>query len=608
MEIDDKKQFLAQSPPFDGLSDEALSLCLNDLSIEYHKAGELLDRSDAQKVLVLRTGSVEIRDQSGEFFDRMGAGDVFLFPVLGGVTPLNVSFLEDTLLYTFERRSIELLAPENARFSAFFKDGPELNLAEQRSDERDFRLNQEVSDLMVKEPLCTHESATIRQVAISMSEAKVSSILIVDEGKLTGIVTDRDLRSRVLAKGVDPDEIVASVMTPKPVSIAPAQTVYEAQMQMMKENIHHLPVVSGTRPVGIVALNDFARAQNSEPIYMIQEIHRAGNRDDIYRTSERLPNLIEKMIKANVRAEEIGRVITSITDAITRQLIFLAQRSFGAAPCAYAWVVFGSQARQDQMLGSDQDNGLILENSADGRAQDYFKRLAAFVNEGLDRSGLKYCPGDIMAMTDKWRQTLDQWQAYFTRWIREPEPKALMHASIFYDIRHVAGLNELTKSLQDFVLGEAKKNTIFLACMADIACQSSPPLGFFKQFVLEKDGNHNQVLDLKHRGTVPIVALVRLYCLANGLSAVNTMDRLTALEDAHVMTASDAKNLRDAHEFIARLRLEGQEISISEGREPSNRLDPNLVSPLVRHQLKDAFSAVAESQKTLKMRFGHGAI
>jgi len=608
LEIDDKKQFISQCPPFDHLNDDALSRCLNELTIQYHKAGELLDRSDIQKVLILRTGSVEIRDQEGEFFDRMSAGDVFIFPVLGGVTPLNVSFLEDTLLYAFERHAVESFSSKSDRLADFFQENPELRLSSSEGDERDFRLNQEVSGLMVTDPLCTHEAATIRQVAISMSEAKVSSILVVDGDRLTGIVTDRDLRSRVLAKGVDPDQLVESVMTKGPISVAPTQTVYEAQMRMMKDNIHHLPVVVDHRPVGIVALNDFARAQNSEPIYMIQAIHRAESRDEIYRTSERLPSLIEKMIKANVRAEEIGRVITSITDAITRQLIYLAQRSFGVEPCAYAWVVFGSQARQDQMLGSDQDNGLILEDGADEGAQEYFKRVASFVNEGLDRSGLKYCPGDIMAMTDKWRQPLAQWQSYFIKWIREPEPKALMHASIFYDIRHVAGRKELTRALQSLVLEEAKKNTIFQACMAENACHSSPPLGFFKQFVLEKDGNHNQVLDLKHRGTVPIVALVRLYCLANGLGEVNTMDRLDVLEAAKVLTSSDVKNLRDAHEFIARLRLEGQEIAISEGREPSNSLDPNLVSPLVRRQLKDAFSVVAENQKALKMRFGHGAL
>jgi len=396
--------------------------------------------------------------------------------------------------------------------------------------------------------------------------------------------------------------------TRSPAALRPSQTVYEAQMCMMSKNIHHLPVTVEDKPVGIVALNDFARAQNSEPIYLIQSLHRAQNREDIYAIAENLPAMIEKMIQANVRAVEIGRVITSVTDAITQQLIYIAKQVFGPEPCAYAWVVFGSQARQDQMLGSDQDNGLILEECADEAARAYFQKFAHFINEGLDRSGLKFCPGGIMAMTEKWCQPLKQWQDYFIRWIRQPEPKALMHASIFYDIRHVAGLKSLTESLRTVVLEEASKNTIFQACMAENACQSSPPLGFFKQFVLEKDGDHKSVLDLKHRGTVPIVALARLYCLAHHLKEVNTLDRLEALESNQILSSADVRNLCDAHEFIAHLRLENQELLMRRGLEPSNTLDPETLSPLMRRQLKDAFSVVASSQKALRMRFGHGAL
>lgn len=609
MELDDKLQFLKQCPPFNQLSDQSLNQCLACLDISYHKAGEILEFGDNQRVLVIRTGSIELRGHAGEFFDRMSAGDVFLFPVLRRGEMNKFSFLEDTLLYALPWRSLESISLDNEHFRLFFNGAPTLRLVrDSGSRERDFRLNQEIAELMVTEPLCTHERASVKEVAQRMSEARVSSILVVAEGCLSGILTDRDLRSRVLAKGVNPDSLVSEVMTTDPVTISDTQTVYDAQMLMMTRNIHHLPVVRNGAPVGIVALNDFARAQNSEPIYMIQAIHRALNREELYLVSRALPDLVSKMIVAHVRADEIGRVITSITDAMTRQLIHLAQRNFGPEPCDFAWVVFGSQARQDQMLGSDQDNGLILDNSANEQADDYFKKFAAYVNEGLDRAGLRYCPGDIMAMTDQWRQPLRVWRDYFTRWIRQPEPKALMHASIFYDIRHVAGRKNLSDQLREHVLEEARKNTIFLACMSENACQNSPPLGFFKQFVLEKDGDHNPVLDLKHRGTVPIVAATRLYCLAHGISAVNTMDRLAALEERQILAASERKNLEDAHEFIAALRLEGQGRAIAEDREPGNNIDPKMLSPLVRHQLKDAFSVVADSQKLLKMRFGHGAI
>lgn len=477
MELDDKKQFLSQCPPFSSLSASNLDRLLKKLEISYERAGSGIDTAVlASELCVLRSGSVEVKDVNGHFIDRLSSGDSFGFQSYqhDSHNRDQVTFLEDTLLYRLPRTVIERLGNENPTFALFFEQERATRLHSSLDQKgRDYRLNQLVHELMIASPLCTHESASILDATKSMSQAKVSSILIVDNQALTGIMTDRDLRSRVLAQNLDTQRPVSEVMTRFPRTVNSSQTVYEAQRLMMSENIHHLPVVEGRRPVGIITLNDFIRAQNSEPVYMIQAINRAKNRDSLAKICDQLPELICKMIRANERADEVGRIITSITDSVTRQLIYLATQSLGPAPCQYAWVVFGSQARQDQMLGSDQDNGLIL---ADDVSEDdmagYFKAFAEFINGGLDKSGLRYCPGDVMAMSDKWRQPLRQWRQYFTRWIREPEPKALMHASIFYDLRHVAGAPELTRNLKQMVMEEAKKNTIFQACMSENALQS----------------------------------------------------------------------------------------------------------------------------------------
>ena len=615
MELDDKQHFLAQCPPFDALEAGSRDRLLRKLAITYEKAGTVFELGALPAELcLLRTGSVEVKTADGDLCDRLSSGECFGHPIpnLNGKT---LTFLEDSLLFRFPGAAIDSLAEQDAAFGEYFHDQHaqrlHASLHDRARDARGsihFHLNQSVQELMIPAPLCAHESVSITEASQQMSAARVSSILVVKSHKLCGILTDRDLRSRVLAKSLDPSHAVGTVMTHMPRTIAPTQTIYEAQLLMMSANIHHLPVVEQDRPVGILTVNDFIRAQNSEPVFMIQAINRAGTREALAHISQQLPELIVKMIRANVRADETGRIITSITDSMTRRLIKLASDAYGEAPCDYAWVVFGSQARQDQMLGSDQDNGLILSNDFRPEYDSYFKKLCQFVNEGLDKAGLRFCPGDIMAMTDKWRQPLSQWQQYFLRWIREPEPKALMHASIFYDQRHVAGQRALTQALNRSMLEEAGKNTIFQACMSENALQSTPPLGFFKTFVLEKDGNHNPVLDLKHRGTAPIVALVRLYCLARGIAAINTIDRLKALQADGLLSRSEASNLADAHEFIAALRLESQSEAMLAQREVTNNLNPNELSPLVRHQLKDAFSVVAESQRLLKMRFGHGSL
>ncbi len=606
---DDQKLFVSQCPPFNQLSEDVLGRTLKKLKISHEKAGADLSMDRYRGIVLIRSGSLELRNESNSLIDKMSVANCFLFTEQAVNQVASAHCLEDCLLYFFPLSLLDELGDERDTINDFFHATEHARLSRVLdSRERNYCLNQRVSELMVHDPIRVQADETIRSAAQRMSEAKISSLIVVRDSELAGIVTDRDLRSRVLAAGVDPDRPISEVMTSNPITIRRSQTVYEAQLLMMTKNIHHLPVMSGMAPVGIITLNDFVRAQNSEPIYLIHAINRCKTMEQLEERCKALPELIDKMIRANVRAHEIGRIITSITDAVTRQLIFLAKQIYGELPCQYAWVVFGSQARADQMLGSDQDNGLILERELNESEGALFENFARFVNDGLDRSGLKYCPGGIMAMNEQWRQPLAEWKGYFAHWIVEPDPKAMMHASIFYDIRHVDGDGALTASLIDFVAKEATKNSIFHARMAENTLQSTPPLGFFKQFVLEKDGNHRAVLDLKHRGTVPIVAMARLYCLAEGVTAVNTVDRLKALEKRKVISSEQARNLCDAHEFIAGLRLENQSRQIQQAEAVSNSLDPKTLSPLVRHQLKDAFAVVAESQRSLKMRFGHGTI
>jgi CBS domain-containing protein len=384
--------------------------------------------------------------------------------------------------------------------------------------------------------------------------------------------------------------------------------VQEAQLKMMAEGIRHLPVVDDERPVGMISQTDILRVNNIEPISLIHSIKRASNVEQLGKVSAEIPDLVVKLVARDTRAIEIGKIITTLSDAITKRLLTLASEQYGEPPCDYAWLAFGSQARQEQALGSDQDNGLLLPDGVSDEDRAYFKDLAVFVNDGLAQCGMPYCPGEIMAKNEKWRMTLQGWKNRFSNWIDEPAPKAVMHSSIFFDMRPVAGNKEMVEELHEFVLAKAKTNTIFMAMMCDNALLHSPPLGFFKTFVLETDGDHNHELSLKHRGTIPIVDIARNYALSAGLDPVNTIDRLHAIQQASAMSREMSYSLIDAHEFIAGIRLEAQGKQYTAGSKPSNYLDPQLLSPLVRHQLKDAFNVVREAQVAMKARFGGGVI
>jgi CBS domain-containing protein len=337
----------------------------------------------------------------------------------------------------------------------------------------------------------------------------------------------------------------------------------------------------------------------------VGEVWKQDDVAGLVAVSRRLPQMVATLVEADARARDIGRVVTTVSDALTQRLLELAEARLGAPPVPYAWLALGSQARREQTAHSDQDNALLLDDAFDADAHDaYFQDLAAFVCDGLDACGFVYCPGEVMATTDRWRQPLAAWKKTFDGWITEPRPKALMHTSIFFDLRAVYGEMGLGRELRRFFLDASESNSIFLASLSVNALDFKPPLGFFRQFVLEKKGEHADTLDLKHKGVVPIVDLARVHTLAHGLDAVGTEERLDRLAATKgTLSAEDAANLRDAHEFIAMTRLRHQAEQIKRGEAPDNYVAPDALSPFERRHLKDAFKIVSRMQSALEQRY-----
>jgi len=627
-EAGDVQTFLAQHPPFNHLSEKQLEFASNNILVAFSKSGSELESPQAEGeasrvgMLIVRSGSLEVRTDKDVLIDRLSEGDYLIPAVLIRDNENNprVYVLEDCLYYELTDYAFQTLSAGSSEIAALSEDDKtrlthvqsivsdsELHHhADQLS--KDAYLTQKVKENMSAGVISTGPHTRIREAAQLMKQNHVSSLLIKDGNKLVGIITDRDFRTRVLAEGVSDQEVVERVMTPSPMCIDVSTRLHDAQLKMMSEGVHHLPVMQDEDPVGIITPSDIMRANNIEPLSLVRAINRALNIEELRLASAGIPALVVRLIERDVRAVEVGKIITTLADSTTRRLLVLSEEKYGKPPCDYAWLAFGSQARQEQVLGSDQDNGLLLPDDVSEQDAAYFEDFSSFVNDGLDACGMPYCPGEIMAKNEKWRMTLKGWKACFAHWIEEPSPKAVMHSSIFFDMRHIAGKAELTKALRKSVLKRAQNNTIFLAMMCENALQHSPPLGFFKTFVLESDGDHNNTLELKKRGTIPIVDIARNYSLSAGLKPLNTIERLQAMEKAGVMSKEMAYSLIDAHEFIAGIRLEAQGKQFRAGVKVDNYMDPKDLSPLVRHQIKDAFHVVRDAQSAMKMRFGGGVI
>jgi CBS domain-containing protein len=320
--------------------------------------------------------------------------------------------------------------------------------------------------------------------------------------------------------------------------------------------------------------------------------------------SLRIKQLQQNLAAAEASAYSTGHIVTAITDALTSRLLQLAEAKLGPPPVDYAWVAAGSQARSEQTAKSDQDNCLVLDDSYDETLHgEYFKSLANFVNDGLDACGYVYCPGEMMARTDEWRQPQQRWAEYFRRWTHAPEPKALMLTCVFFDLRLIYGRAALLDDLRRATLAETRDNRIFLAHMVGNALKHRPPLSMFGGISTVKHGELRDAVDLKHSGIVPIVDLARVYALAGGHEAVNTHDRLMVAAQSHEISEQSARDLRDALEFLATLRLQHQARQLADGHEADNFLSLAELSNFERGQLKDAFGVVQTLQSVLAQRY-----
>jgi CBS domain-containing protein len=464
-----------------------------------------------------------------------------------------------------------------------------------------------IRTLVRRAPVTVPPGIGIREAAVIMSEQRVSSVLIVEQGALFGLVTDRDLRNRALATGMDTARPIMDIATLAPLTIDIDQSAFDAMLLMAQHNIHHVPVMEGGRIAGMITPSDLTEQHSTSAVYLAGDVYRQRTLEGLQQASSRIGRLQQTLAASGASAYSTGHLITAITDAITARLLQLAELQLGPPPVDYVWVAAGSQARNEQTARTDQDNCLVIDDAFDDtRHGEYFKALATSVCDGLDACGFVHCPGEMMAMTDAWRQPRHRWADYFAHWVGQPEPKSLMLTCVFFDMRAIQGKSELLDELRGDVLQRTQGNSIFLAHMVGNALNHVPALGFFKGLSAQRSGEHKGTIDLKHNGTVPIVDLARVYALAGGHRAVNTHDRLVAAPLGGDISEQSARDLRDTLEFLGTLRLQHQARQLEQGLPPDNFLNPQEVSNFERTQLKDAFTVVQTLQSVLGQRFQAG--
>lgn len=617
IELQEIRDFIASIPPFDRLPEEYLGHLTRAIAIRYIRRGKSMppDSDKPPELYILRQGAVTLYSSEGNLVGMLGEGDICTsFCSHGEAAGFTVKVTEDTLVYVIPCSTLTEIVKDHPTVESFFRQTSAQRLKQavttqqQESAVNSSLMSTSVEDVISGGVVSVDLTATIGDAARVMTDNGVSSVLITERGKPVGIITDRDLRKRCLAAGLSRQESVREIMTTGMLHVNSNASAFDALMIMTRKHIHHLPVIDYEQLKGMLTTTDLIRHEGRNSVYLSSSIRKAESLDSLVEMSRMLPELQMQLINMGGSAEHVGKAITAVTGAITRRLIEMAEEKFGPPPVPYAWIAGGSQARFEQSSHSDQDNALIISDEMTSEHEVWFESLANFVCDGLNDCGYIYCPGDAMASNPKWRQPRKVWAGYFESWINTPEPMALMLSSIFFDLRAIHGDKQLLKSLRQQVLSQTRNNQLFLAHMSVNALHHRPPLGFFRDFVLVHDGKHDDSLDLKHNGIVPIIDMARIYALAEGVPAVNTVERLEQTAGSRMLSTGGSANLLDAFEFIGKLRMEHQATQISNGDPPDNFMLPSELSKLEREHLKDAFKVIQTMQAVLEQRYQIGSI
>ncbi len=603
-ERDRIEAFLATRHPYDALDRARLARIAGEAVVRTYPAGAGIYALDApmEGLHLIETGQIEIVDRGGETVSVLGPGNSFGERGLlrGGRAVTGARAREAARILILPRASFDRLMAESPDFARFFTRG-RLERAPATAEASDVSILR-VGDFMTREPATVAPDATVAEAAAMMRARGISCVMALEGGALAGILTARDLTNRVVAEGRPGDTPVSEVMTRAPHVLSPDDLGMDAVLAMAERRIGHLPVLDGARLVGVVTQTDLVRWQALSASSMISDMMGRDTAEALAEVVGRIPRLLAQLVGSGARHEVVTRLITDVGDAATRRLLALAEAKLGPPPVPYLWLACGSQGRREQTGVSDQDNCLILDDSATAEHDAYFAALATFVSDGLDRCGYYYCPGDMMATNPRWRQPLRVWRDYFAGWVAKPDPEAQMLASVMFDLRPIGGATALFEGLRRETLDRARRNSIFVAHMVSNSLKHTVPLGLFRGFALIRSGEHKNALDLKLNGVVPVVDLGRIYALQAALEQVNTRERLKAAIEAGAVSRSGGADLIDAYDLIAETRLRHQAGQVRRGEKPDNFMSPSVLSELERSHLRDAFVVI----KTMQSAAGQG--
>jgi len=589
--------FMREQHPFELLTEEEMELASANFVTRNFPEGKIILRHGgpiSSCLFLIAEGSARLApdDLIGRILDE---GDFFGFPsIISQDCPTATVTAETDLMVHCLPDEIFTKLLNNAKFADFFlKDLSErLSLmASGGTASLGGELTTPVEDLGLRMVVSVDPNDSVAEAARAMRQAREDVAIVSCEPP--GIITDHDFQVKVLADDLGPDTPVHKVMTQHLKTLPTETPVHSALLYMLEERIHHLPITSDGKIVGLVSATDLLRHQTRNPLYLTRQLENLEDPSTLVNYRDDAAAMVERLFNGGLKVAQIGRIFASVNHTLVRRLLRLAEKKLGPPPCTYAWLVFGSEGRMEQALITDQDNALVYAKASQDNA-DYFSELAKTVGADLLTAGFPPCPGGYMAAN--WCKPLDEWVEIMSGWVQCPTPESLMMAGIFFDFRPVAGSLSVTP-LEEIILKSAD-NQLFMAHLAREAMRFRPPLNLFRR-IQSDDGQ----VDLKTGGIAPIVAAGRVYGLKAGARFRPTRQRFETAMDTGLISKDLGQTVTETYRFLLQLRLREQLEVLKKQGLPDNRVSLNRISSLERRHLKEAFGVVRELQEKVAHHF-----
>lgn len=621
--------FLKDYPPFNLISKVTLLEIATKVEILYFEKDVIIfnqDEAPQEHFYIIYEGAVRLYrfiDDQKQNLDICDEGDIFgLRPlIINENYTMGAATNEETILYGLPVSIFLDIVKDYPKVSQYLIANFATNTREPFSDKHKGRLFANVSSVQKvensfaetqsaqysKNPITCTKETTIKQASIIMTEKVINSIIIAENNCPLGIITDKDIRTKIGTGLFSINEKVTTIMSSPVISFPEKFTVAEAQIALLKHKLSHICITKdGTYQselVGILTNQDLNFVQANNPVFLIRDVKHAKDIETLKYIRIKASELTKGYLEQEIPIYFITKVVSELNTAITKRIIRLSIKEIGEEPpVAYAWLALGSQGRKEQLLITDQDNALVFENVPESQyatVKDYFLKLSIKVTEKLHIVGFEYCPANMMASNPKWCQSLNEWQTQFEEWINSPTTDKILLSIIFFDFDYVGGDVELYNQMSDSVFKNVADKQFFLGFLSKSTMLNPAPLGFFKQFLVEQDGENKDHFDIKSRAIRPLVDAARIFSLQHNLKINNTIARYERLMELDPQHRDLFESCANAFKILLQFRTSQGLANNDSGR----FVDINALSKSDRLKLKSCFKPLSNIQEILKIRF-----